>query len=183
MPVHLDFTTIILNVVFSSLSCSHTIESFLHPSVIYRSNPRNFKNDNNKAFLPFRTPIAQANYAPHVSGLLGMEQSLLVRIPGRLELLNFWWSKSNSIPCCPPHSNSPDFVVLNWHFSLHFDWGLPQNTCPKYEPKPQTLLAANFTFLHCDLIRPLHSQYWLSLLIQGPYLSNRRRRCQLSCQR
>ena len=80
MPVHLAFTTIILNVVFSSLS-SHAIESSLHPSVIYKSNPRNIKNDNNKAFLPFRTPIARANYAPQVSGLLGMEQSLLVRIP------------------------------------------------------------------------------------------------------
>ena len=113
MPVHLAFTTIILHVVFSSFSCSHAIESSLHPSVIYKSDPRNFKNDNNKAFLPIRTPIAQANYAPQVSGLLGMEQSLLVRIPGKLELLNFWWSKSNSIPCCPPHSNSPDFVVLN----------------------------------------------------------------------
>ena len=59
--------------------------------MIYKSNPRNIKNDNNKAFLPFRTPIARANYAP-VSGLLGMEQSLLVRIPGKLELLNCWWS-------------------------------------------------------------------------------------------
>nr|POE94122.1 putative purine permease 10 [Quercus suber] len=28
--------------------------------------------------------------------------------------------------------------------------GLPQNTCPEYEPKPQTLLAANFCFLHCS---------------------------------
>ena len=93
MPVHQTFTTIILNVVFSSLSCSHAIESFLHPSWIYKSNPRNFKNDNNKAFLPFRTPIAQANYASQVSGLLGIEQSLLVRIPGKLELLNFWCSK------------------------------------------------------------------------------------------
>ena len=112
-----------------------------------------------------------------------MEQSLLVRIPGKLERLNFWWSKSNSIPWCPPHSNSPDFVVLNWHFLLHFDQGLPQNTCPEYEPKPQTLLAANFSFLHCELMRPFHSQYWLSLLIRGTYLHNRGPRCQLSCQR
>ena len=102
MPVHLTFTTIILDVGFSSLSCSHPIESFLHLSWIYESNSRNFKNDNNKAFLPFRTPIAQANYAPQVLGLLRMEQSLLVRIPGKLELLNFWCSKSNSISCCPP---------------------------------------------------------------------------------
>ena len=133
MWIHLSFTTIILNVVFSSLSCSHATESFVHPSVIYKNNPRNFKkkNNNNKAFLPFRTTIAQA-YAPQVSGLQGMEQSLLVRIPGKLELLNFWWSKSNSIPWCPPHSNSPNFVVLNWHFLLHFDQGLPQNTCPEY---------------------------------------------------
>ena len=113
MPVHLAFTTIILNVVFLSLSCSHAIDSSLHPSVIYKSDPRNFKNDNNKAFLPFRTPIAQAKYASQVSGLLGMEQSLLDRIPGKLELLNFWCSKSNSISCCPPHSDFPDFVVLN----------------------------------------------------------------------
>ena len=136
MPVHLTFTTIILDVVFSSLSCSHAIESFLHLSWIYKSNPRNFKNDNNKAFLPFRTPIAQANYAPQVSGLLGMEQSLLVRIPSKLELLNFWCSKSNSISCCSPHSDFPDFVVLNWHFLLH----CAQKTCPEYELEPQDLL-------------------------------------------
>ena len=113
MPVHLTFMRIILNIAFPSSSCSHAIASSLHPSVIYKSDPRNFKNDNNKAFLPIRTPIAQANYAPQVSGLLGMEQSLLVGIPGKLELLNCWWSKSNSIPCCPPHSNPPEFVVLN----------------------------------------------------------------------
>ena len=112
MPVHLTFTTIILDIVFSSLSCSHAIESFLYLSWIYKSNPRNFKNDNNKAFLPFRAPIAQANYASQVSGLLGMEQSLLVGLPGKLELLNFCGSKSNSISCCSPHSDFPDFVVL-----------------------------------------------------------------------
>ena len=139
------------------------------------------KKKNNKAFLPFRT-IAKA-YALQVSGLQGMEQSLLVRKPGKLELLNFWWSKSNSIPWCPPRSDSPNFVVLNWHFLLHFDQGLPQNTCPEYEPKPQTLLAANFSFLHCELMRPLHSHYWMSLLIRGTYLSNRGPRCQPSCQR
>ena len=30
-----------------------------------------------------------------------MEQSLLVRIAGKLELLNFWWSKSNNISDVP----------------------------------------------------------------------------------
>ena len=42
------------------------------------SNPSNFKNDNNEDLLPFRTLIAQVNSASQVSGLLGMEQSLIV---------------------------------------------------------------------------------------------------------
>ena len=49
-----------------------------HPTVIYMSNPSNFKNDNNEDLLPFRTLIAQVNSASQVSGLLGMEQSLIV---------------------------------------------------------------------------------------------------------
>ena len=42
------------------------------------SNPSNFKNEDNKVLLPFRTPIAQANSASQVPGFLGMEQSLIV---------------------------------------------------------------------------------------------------------
>ncbi len=49
-----------------------------HPTVIYMSNPSNFKNDKNEVLLPFRTLITQVNSASQVSGLLGMEQSLIV---------------------------------------------------------------------------------------------------------